>query len=446
MTLHGRAVTYAQEGSGPVLLLIHGMAGTYENWREVIAPLARHHTVIAPDLPGHGASESGGGDYSLGSLASGLRDLLVALGHERATLVGHSLGGGIAMQFAYQFPEITERLVLVSSGGLGPEVSPVLRAAALPGADLFIAATAGPGMAAGTVLGRAFAAVGFRPNADVAEVARGYASLADPTRRAAFLATLRAVVGTGGQRVHAGDRLYLADGVPVLIIWGEHDSMIPAHHGEHAHEAIVGSKLEIFSGVGHLPQLEAPARFVEALERFLSETEPAQLDAEEWRARLAAASANSGAAVYRRRRRAPESRPRCVYMPCGGPIVAAAGPKSATYEGWTSSHLSSAARGRGSPSSCALSASRQVCHPAPSRAALPSSSRMSSRTSRVPLPSACSSRRSVSGPQLSSSSCGGSKASIVPSNAGACPSGNAKDSAAPAARSPSMVVGNHCAS
>src|ERR1039457_6295837 len=140
VTLHGRQVTCAQAGSGPVLLLIHGMAGTLENWQEVIEPLARHHTVIAPDLPGHGSSAPGAGDYSLGSLAAGLRDLLAALGHDRATLVGHSLGGGIAMQFAYQFPEMTERLVLVSSGGLGSEVSPILRAAALPGANLFIAA------------------------------------------------------------------------------------------------------------------------------------------------------------------------------------------------------------------------------------------------------------------------------------------------------------------
>ena len=149
ITLHGRPVTYVQAGSGPVLLLIHGMAGTFENWRAVIEPLARQHTVVAPDLPGHGGSAPGAGDYSIGALAAGLRDLLVALGHERATLVGHSLGGGIAMQFAYQFPEFTERLVLVSSGGLGPEVSPVLRAAALPGADLFIAATAGPGSTVG---------------------------------------------------------------------------------------------------------------------------------------------------------------------------------------------------------------------------------------------------------------------------------------------------------
>ncbi len=267
------------------------MAGTYENWQAVIEPLARDHTVLAPDLPGHGSSApGGGGDYSLGALAAGLRDLLIAQGHDRATLVGHSLGGGIAMQFAYQFPEIAERLVLVCSGGLGPEVSPILRAAALPGADLFIAATAGPGRVAGSALARGLAAVGLRPNADIAEVARGYASLADPDRRAAFLATLRAVVSTEGQRVDAGDRLYLAEGVPVLIIWGERDPMIPAHHGERAHRAIPGSRLEVFDGVGHLPQLEAPGRFVAVLERFLAETEPAQWDTKQWRARLTADS------------------------------------------------------------------------------------------------------------------------------------------------------------
>jgi pimeloyl-ACP methyl ester carboxylesterase len=285
-TVHGRSVSYMEAGEGPVLLLIHGIAGYCENWRETIEPLARHHTVIAPDLPGHGASEAGGGDYSIGALASGLRDLLLALGHERATLVGHSLGGGVAMQLAYQFPEMIERLVLVSSGGLGPEVSPVLRAAALPGADLFISITAGAGQRVGSVLGRGLGAIGLRPNADFAEVARGYASLEDPDRRAAFLDTLRAVVGTGGQRVHAGDRLYLAEAVPVLIVWGARDSIIPVRHGEDAHRAIPGSRLEVFEDVGHMPQLEAPGRFIAVLERFLRETEPAEFDRDEWRARM----------------------------------------------------------------------------------------------------------------------------------------------------------------
>jgi pimeloyl-ACP methyl ester carboxylesterase len=300
--LHGRAVTYAQTGAGPVLLLIHGMGGDYENWREVIGPLALRYTVIAPDLPGHGASASGSGDYSVGALAVGLRDLLLALGHERATLIGHSLGGGIAMQLAYQFPELAERLVLVSSGGLGSEVSLVLRAAALPGAELWISASASTASWLGPAVGRGLAAVGFRPSPATVDVARGYASLSDPGRRAAFLATLRSVINAGGQRIDASDRLYLTAGLPALIVWGERDSIIPVSHGERAHAAIVGSRLEIFDGVGHIPQLEAPERFVAVLEEFLEQSDPARFDARAWRARFQTVTAESRQARTSRRR------------------------------------------------------------------------------------------------------------------------------------------------
>lgn len=285
-TLHGRSVTYAEAGEGPALVLVHGVAGSFENWREVIEPLARTHTVIAPDLPGHGASVGGAGDYSLGALAAGLRDLLVTLGKERVTLVGHSLGGGVAMQFSYQFPEMVERLVLVSSGGLGPEVSLVLRAAALPGADPFIALTADVGRRVAPPIARGLSALGLQPNADVAEVLRGYGTLVDPERRASFLATIKAVIGTGGQRIAATDRLYLAEAVPTLIVWGEDDRIIPVKHGEDAHRHVPGSRLEIFEGVGHLPQVEAPLRFVRTLEGFIAETEPAKLDRAEWEALL----------------------------------------------------------------------------------------------------------------------------------------------------------------
>jgi pimeloyl-ACP methyl ester carboxylesterase len=286
ITLHGRSLNYVEAGSGPVLLLIHGVAGTLENWRGVMEPLARHYTVIASDLPGHGGSAPGAGDYSLGALAAGLRDLLIALGHERATLVGHSLGGGIAMQFSYQFPEMTERLVLVSSGGLGPEVSAILRAAALPGADPFIAVTAAVGTALGRPIGRVLAAVGRRPSADAAEVARGYGSLTDRDRRTAFLATVRGVVGSSGQRVQAGDRLYLAEGLPVLIVWGARDPIIPVQHAHDAHEAMAGSRLEIFEGAGHMPQIEDPDRFVTVLHQFMAEHEPLPFDPDMWRSRL----------------------------------------------------------------------------------------------------------------------------------------------------------------
>ena len=287
--VHGRPMNFVEAGSGPVLLLIHGMAGTCANWESVIEPLAIDRTVIAPDFPGHGASAPGGGDYSLGGLASSLRDLMLALGHERATLVGHSLGGGVAMQFTYQFPEMVERLALVSSGGLGPDVSPILRAAALPGADLFIAATAGVGSQIGSVIGRGIGAIGFRPNADLAEVARGYATLRDAERRKAFLATLRAVVDMEGQRIAALDRLYLAEALPLLILWGENDPIIPVEHGREAHAQLPGSRLEIFEDTGHVPMLERPGRFIATLQRFLAETDPARFDRDEWVARFKAA-------------------------------------------------------------------------------------------------------------------------------------------------------------
>jgi len=284
--IHGNDVTYAEAGKGPVLLLIHGMGGNFRNWEAVMDPLARHHTVIAPDLPGHGESEAGHGDYSIGAFAATLRDLLLALGHDRATLVGHSLGGGVAMQFGYQFPEMLERLVLVSSGGLGPEVSPILRAATLPGAGLFIQATAALGQAVVPPLVQGLGWLGLRPNADLAEVVRGYGSLTDESRRDAFLATVRGVISPTGQRVNASTRLSLAETIPVLIIWGERDRIIPVHHGEEAHERVPHSRFEVFDNVGHLPQVEAPLRFVDTLDRFLAETEPAKFDRDLWAARF----------------------------------------------------------------------------------------------------------------------------------------------------------------
>ncbi len=289
-SIHGSDLTYAHAGKGPVLLLVHGMGGNFRNWESVIGPLARHHTVIAPDLPGHGESETGHGDYSLGAFASTLRDLLLTLGHERATLVGHSLGGGVAMQFGDPFPEMVERLVLVSSGGLGPEVSPVLRAATLPGAGLFIQATAALGQHVVPPLAQGLERIGLRPNADVAEVVCGYGSLSDDDRRAAFLATVRGVIGPQGQRVSAGQRLLLAENIPVLIIWGERDRIIPASHGAQAQRQLPHSRLEIFDNVGHIPQIEVPLRFVECLDRFLAETEPASFDRDYWAARFRAAS------------------------------------------------------------------------------------------------------------------------------------------------------------
>jgi pimeloyl-ACP methyl ester carboxylesterase len=295
--LHGRRISYLTAGEGPVLLLVHGIASDSEAWRSALPLLARRATVIAPDLPGHGASGKEPGDYSLGSLASCLRDLLVKLGHERATLVGHSLGGGVAMQFSYMFPERTERLVLVSSGGLGQNVNLLLRAATLPGSELAIAATIGPLTAVGRAAVATLRRLGLRVAPDLGEVGRGFATLADSEVRAAFLDTLRSVVNFRGQRVDASDRLYLAVGMPTLLLWGERDPIIPAGHGLSARERMPGSRLVTFADSGHFPQIDDPHRFAAALLEFLEETEPSNLTPEAWSRLLRDAPAGDGDSV-----------------------------------------------------------------------------------------------------------------------------------------------------
>jgi len=287
LELHGHRVRYLQAGEGPVIALIHGITSTADTWLPAMAGLCRDHTVIAPDLLGHGASAKPRGDYSLGAYASGVRDLLAALGHDRVTIVGHSLGGGIALQFAYQFPERTERLVLVSSGGLGREVSIVLRAAALPGAELVLPFLV-PGWLERAMdgLGWVGKRLGLRPSQDAGELVRGFLSLGEAEARAAFLHTLRAVIEPGGQRVSGHDRLYLAADLPTLIVWGARDPIIPAEHGNAAHVAMPGSRLEIFERAGHFPHMDDPVRFIELMREFIAGTEPSDLDAETLRERI----------------------------------------------------------------------------------------------------------------------------------------------------------------
>ena len=257
VVLHGHRVRFHSSGDGPLLVLLHGIASTADTWAPVATGLAASHTVLAPDLLGHGSSAKPRGDYSL--------------------------GGGIAMQFAYQFPERVERLVLISSGGLGREVHPILRASTLPGSEIVLALLGRrwlrtTGGAVGATLGR----LGLRAGEDLAGVAAGIASLGDADARGAFVHTARAAIDPGGQRVSATDRLYLAAHLPTLIVWGERDPIIPAAHGEAAHAAIPGSRLEIFAGAGHFPHREQPVRFVSLVEDFVRSTEPAAMAEADW--------------------------------------------------------------------------------------------------------------------------------------------------------------------
>ncbi|WP_104524868.1 alpha/beta fold hydrolase [Blastococcus atacamensis] len=288
--VHGHKRAFVRAGDGPALLLLHGIGNNCRTWAKVIDRLAATHTVIAPDLLGHGDSDKPRGDYSLAAYANGMRDLLSILDVEQATVVGHSLGGGIALQFAYQFPERCQRLALVGSGGLGPELSAGLRAATLPGAEVVVTALAqvsGPlrtGLQAVEKVGRV---TGWRRVGDLAQAVDALLALKDVEARRAFLRTLRGVVDAKGQAVTALDRLYLADSVPMLVIWGDRDPIVPAQHAEAVRSLVPSARVEVFEGAGHWPHLDEPGRFCDVLLDWIGTTEPAAHDLDSWRRLLA---------------------------------------------------------------------------------------------------------------------------------------------------------------
>jgi pimeloyl-ACP methyl ester carboxylesterase len=287
VTVHGYRRAYVKAGTGPVLLLIHGIGDSSDSWRPVLEQLAEHHTVVAPDLLGHGRSEKPRADYTVAGYANGMRDLLSVLEIDRATVLGHSLGGGVAAQFAYQFPERCERLVLVGSGGVGRSVSPLLRAAAIPGIEVLmpllgtppvkILSRAGAGLLRilNTALGR-----------DAEEMLAVFDALPNTEARRAILRTLRSGVDWQGQVITMLDRAYLAAGVPTLIIWGRRDAIIPLGHGRLAHLAFPGSELEIFDEAGHFPHHTDPGRFVRVVRAFVEASDPAEFEPADWRDRL----------------------------------------------------------------------------------------------------------------------------------------------------------------
>jgi pimeloyl-ACP methyl ester carboxylesterase len=272
LELHGDRIAYRDTGQGAALLLIHGMAGSSATWDAVIPQLAKKYRVIAPDLLGHGESAKPRGDYSLGAFAAWLRDLLNELGVERATVIGQSLGGGIAMQFAYQHRDYCERLVLIGSGGLGPDLSPMLRFLSAPGAEFVLpVVTPQPVLNLGNKLGSWLTSAGIQsPRAG--QMWQAYCSLSDAPTRQAFLRTLRSVVDHRGQAVSALNKLHLTADLPTLLIWGDHDRIIPVAHAYAAHDALAGSRLEVLEGVGHFPHVEVPTVVTDILEDFIAST------------------------------------------------------------------------------------------------------------------------------------------------------------------------------
>ena len=284
VTVHGHRRAYVRMGSGPAVLLLHGLGCDHTTWGPVMESLARTHTVIAPDLLGHGESDKPRADYSVGGYANGMRDLLTMLGIDTVTVVGHSFGGGVAMQFAYQYPERTERLVLVGSGGLGPEVSPAIRAITTPGFHQVMAVLAAPGLRhLTTTTLRMLARTRVSQLRDLGEVADIYDSFKDPHTRAAIRHVVRAVVDWKGQIVTMSDRAYLTEAMPMCVVWGADDLVIPVAHASNASALAPTARIEIIPNAGHFPHKDHPERFVKIVRDFMRSTEPSRYDRDRWR-------------------------------------------------------------------------------------------------------------------------------------------------------------------
>ncbi|MFT3661363.1 MAG: alpha/beta hydrolase [Gordonia sp. (in: high G+C Gram-positive bacteria)] len=293
-TIHGYRRAFRIAGEGPAILLIHGIGDNSSTYDEVIGELARNHTVIAPDLLGHGLSEKPSADYSVAAFANGMRDLLVVLGIPRVTVVGHSLGGGVAMQFCYQFPRFVQRLVLVAAGGVTHDVNPALRLASVPGVATLTRGLRLPGVlpllsGAAKALARADSIPGIPERlaprhviTDHQDLLRIISDLADPHAHAAFIRTLRAVVDWRGQTITMLDRAYLTERLPVMVVWGSNDTVIPAHHAQLIAATIPHADLEIFEGAGHFPFRDDPKRFIRLILGFIEKNEALEFDPQNW--------------------------------------------------------------------------------------------------------------------------------------------------------------------
>lgn len=294
LVVHGYRRAYVKVGSGPAVLLLHGLGCDHTTWDPVIGRLAEHYTVIAPDLLGHGQSDKPRADYTVGGYANGMRDLLTILGIDKVTVVGHSFGGGVAMQFAYQFPERTERLVLVNAGGLGPEVNALIRAISLPGWDTVMAGLTLPAVRhVNLAILRTLSRLGPRALRDLGEMAEIYDGFKDPAFRRAVRSLTHAVVDRKGQVVTMADRAYLTEAMPLLVIWGEDDHVIPPSHAGRAAMMAPAARIEVLADAGHFPFKDHPDRFADIVLDFMSSTKPAAYSRARWRRILREGKAES---------------------------------------------------------------------------------------------------------------------------------------------------------
>ncbi len=275
MGLRTRVLESGDATHGDPVLMVHGVGGWAENWREVMEPIARTgRRAIAVDLPGFGESEAPGRVRHFGPrdafYARFMRELMDAMGLRSAHVVGNSMGGAVAYLTAVTAPERTRSLALVASGGLGTDIALFLRLATLPGM-ITLSRLLGRPAQAREVLRTCFSDVSRIPPRLYEEAERyGFASYPE------FVRALRSGVTVFGVREslrrHWIDQASRYDG-PVVVVWGREDQVLPIRHVGDARAVFPRAEIRVIEGCGHMPMVERPEEFLAALLPFLERAE-----------------------------------------------------------------------------------------------------------------------------------------------------------------------------
>lgn len=260
-------VHYLSSGRGPPTVLIHGLGGSCRDWLLNIRALSNHFLVLAPDLVGFGRSDkprSFPSDPVTSFFPSLLNHFSTRLGLGSVNIVGHSMGGLVALQFALQFPRMVNKLVLVDSAGLGKEVPTLLRLLSIPALPASLLSP--PKTLLKMVLSDTFHNEEIDIDESIEEV---YNYLRSEGAKESFLAVTRSIVGLRGQKIVLSDQLKDIT-AKTLIIWGDQDKSLPVSHAHRAHRLIIDSELHILPQCGHCPQIEKPNEFNTLVTPFLS--------------------------------------------------------------------------------------------------------------------------------------------------------------------------------
>ena len=275
-TANDTTIAWSEVGSGPPLILLHGLADSHRTWRAVAPRLATRFHVFMLDLPGHGLSARPEAPYTLEWYADTIVKWMDAIGLDRAHVCGHSYGGGVAQWMLLEHRERVDRLALAAAGGLGREVGAALRLAALPGAGPVIES---PLFAAVSKLVMQW---GFRSlvGDDDREIERLARLNATPNSGLAFRRTVSGCIGIRGQHVQTWQHIHKLDSLPPLaLFWGARDSIIPVSHAHEAARRLGNVTVTVYPECQHSPHLEAAESFAGDLRRFLEDhrREPAYL-------------------------------------------------------------------------------------------------------------------------------------------------------------------------